>query len=237
MGTIAEAGEHAATHNGSIAEHIRAHHEHAEHEHAEHEHAEHGEHDEAEEYEEGKDMPAHAEPTEFVQKHNHTRLRNLSRHLARHHNMTIAEAREHAATHNGSIAEHIRAHHEHAEHEHAEHEHAEHDEAEEYEEGKDMPAPAEPTEFLQKHNHSLKNLTRHAKHAEHDHAEHEHAEHEHDDEEEAEHDDEEAEDKPAHAEPTEFVQKRNHSLKNLTRHARHTHTSQTPKGIQPPNCS
>merc|ERR1712160_32914 len=98
--TIAEAREHAATHNGSIAEHIRAHHEHAEHEHAEHEHAEHAEeeaeHDEAEEYEEGKDMPAHAEPTEFVQKHNHTRLRNLSRHLARHHNMTIAEAREHA---------------------------------------------------------------------------------------------------------------------------------------------
>merc|ERR1740124_1236250 len=176
--TIADAREHAATHNGSIAEHIRAHHEHAEHEHAEH--AEEEEHDEAEEYEEGKDMPAQAEPTEFVQKHNHTRLRNLSRHLARHHNMTIAEAREHAATHNGSIAEHIRAHHEHAEHEHAEHDQEEeHDEAEEYEEGKDMPAHAEPTEFVQKHNHSLKNLTRHAKHAEHDHAEHEHAEHEH----------------------------------------------------------
>merc|ERR1711957_70599 len=134
--SIADAREFAATHNGSIAEHIRAHHEHAEHEHAEEE----ADHDEAEEYEEGKDMPAPAEPTEFVQKHNHTRLRNLSRHLARHHNMTIAEAREHAATHNGSIAEHIRAHHEHAEHEHAEHEHAEHaeekehDEAEEYEE-------------------------------------------------------------------------------------------------------
>merc|ERR1712166_1313974 len=231
MGTIAEAGEHAATHNGSIAEHIRAHHEHAEHEHAEHEHAEHAEEEEHEEYEEGKDMPAHAEPTEFVQKHNHTRLRNLSRHLARHHNMTIAEAREHAATHNGSIAEHIRAHHEHAEHEHAEHEHAEHaeeeaehDEAEEYEEGKDMPAQAEPTEFVQKHNHSLKNLTRHAKHAEHDHAEHEHAEHEHEHaehaeeeaEDEPEHDDEEAEDKPAHAEPTEFAQKASKSF--LRRH-------------------
>merc|ERR1711957_890852 len=93
-----------------------------------------------------------------------------------------------------------------------------HDEAEEYEEGKDMPAQAEPTEFVQKHNHSLKNLTRHAKHAEHDHAEHEHAEHEHD---EAEQDGEEAEDKPAHAEPTEFLQKHNHSLKNLTRHAEH----------------
>merc|ERR1711957_530082 len=58
------------------------------------------------------------------------------------------------------------------------------------------PAHAEPTEFVQKRNHSLKNLTRHAEHAEHDHAEHEHAEHEHDDEEA---DDEEAEDMPAHA--------------------------------------
>merc|ERR1712166_757462 len=65
--------------------------------------------------------------------HNHSGLKNLTEHLAEHHNMTIAEAREHAATHNGSIREHIEAHHEHAEHEHAEHEHehAEHEHAEE----------------------------------------------------------------------------------------------------------
>merc|ERR1711957_722285 len=98
----------------------------------------------------------------------------------------------------------------HAEHDHAEHEHAEH-------------AHDEPTEFLQKHNHSLKNLTRHARHAEHDHAEHD----------EAEQDDEEAEDMPAHAgvpleqrekptrriakpEPTEFAQKASKSF--LRRH-------------------
>merc|ERR1711957_357734 len=99
-----------------------------------------------------------------------------------------------------------------------------HDEAEEYEEAEDKPAHAEPTEFVQKHNHSLKNLTRHAKHAEHDHAEHEHAEHEHEHaehaeeeaEDEPEHDDEEAEDKPAHAEPTEFAQKASKSF--LRRH-------------------
>merc|ERR1712166_892029 len=95
-------------------------------------------------------MPEHAEPTEFVQKHNHSRLRNLSRRLARHHNETHDNE-----THDD---------HEHDEHDHDEHEHAEHEHDD------------EPTEFLQKHD--LKNLTRHAEHAEHEHDDEEHAEEE-----------------------------------------------------------
>merc|ERR1711957_917489 len=126
--------------------------------------------------------------------HGHSGLKNLTEHLAEHHNMTIAEAREHAATHNGSIREHIEAHHEHAEHEHAEHaeEEAEHDEEEhDDEEGEDKPEHAEPTEFVQKHNHSrLRNLSRRlARHhnephdnetlGDHERDEHDHDEHEH----------------------------------------------------------